>query len=237
MFPGVQAGFSSSAASSSAGSTARNIVWQQQRRVLCFGDSLTAGTSPPSFQNYPYAPYLEKALAQLAATTATARTTKSTTVSSAAPLDIVVRHAGFPGWTSSQLLENQSMSNGGLRTLIQGIRDPPLSLVILLAGTNDLGYQTEATPIANSILGLHKLCHNRGVPHTIAIGIPPSGYQSMVEDAQTLAASVNTALETFCQENSLQSTYVPFPFAYERNGKNWSPDGLHFSEHGAETVC
>ena len=31
-------------------------------RILAFGDSLTAGTSPPSNELYPYAPYLETAL-------------------------------------------------------------------------------------------------------------------------------------------------------------------------------
>ena len=32
------------------------------RRILCFGDSLTAGTSPPLLENYPYAIHLEQAL-------------------------------------------------------------------------------------------------------------------------------------------------------------------------------
>ena len=31
-------------------------------RIFCFGDSLTAGTSPPEFATYPYAPHLEAAL-------------------------------------------------------------------------------------------------------------------------------------------------------------------------------
>eukprot|EP00980_Cylindrotheca_fusiformis_P002415 scaffold575_cov104-Cylindrotheca_fusiformis.AAC.1 len=31
-------------------------------RILCFGDSLTAGAYPPKFRNFPYAPHLENAL-------------------------------------------------------------------------------------------------------------------------------------------------------------------------------
>ena len=207
---------------------------KQERRVLCFGDSLTAGTSPPSYQNYPYAPHLEHALKKQ-------QQQEEQTMEPSSTTPIVVRHAGFPGWTSGQLLENRHGPNG-LATLIQTIQEPSLSMVILLAGTNDLAYQKEAGPIVESIVALHEHCHNQGVPYTLAIGIPPSAYQSMDSDAHALAAEVNLELERYCQSKSPKndlrhgSVYVPFPFAYERNGENWSPDGLHFSDKGYQTL-
>ena len=158
-------------------------------------------------------------------------------------MTVVVRHLGFPGWTSSQLLENQNGSDGGLCNVIQGIQNPTLSMVILLAGTNDLAYETNANTIVESIWGLHQLCHEQGVPHTLAIGIPPSAYQDRISsDAKALANCVNEKLQQLCHDHATKSTYMAFPFPYaddqteeEDNGgagDNWSPDGLHLSEQG-----
>jgi lysophospholipase L1-like esterase len=122
----------------------------------------------------------------------------------------------------------------GLRSAIRAVRDPPLSLVILLAGTNDLGYGFNAEEIAENILSLHRVCFQEGVPRTIAIGMPPSGYQSVNADAADLARGVNEKLQDFCETNPAR--YLPFPFAFERNGENWDPDTLHFSPRGYQVL-
>ena len=41
-------------------------------------------------------------------------------------LDVVVRHLGYPGWTSLQLLE-EAGGERGLRTMVRKIKDPSLS--------------------------------------------------------------------------------------------------------------
>jgi len=79
-------------------------------------------------------------------------------------------------------------SNIGLQSSLDGICNPSLSIVIILAGTNDIGQLTSSFGSTNYNIGarqavypiikLHKTCLNsvddNGLLHTIAIGIPSS---------------------------------------------------------------
>ena len=212
-----------------ASKTARKLP----KRVFCFGDSLTAGTSPPTHDLYPYARYLENAL--------TSREGKP---------EITVGWKGFPGWTSSLLLTDAGFSdilNNAKRKrtseessqtqIDQGL--PPFDLVIILAGTNDLAYSIEADPIFEDIKSIHNLALDKGCAHTLALGIPPSGWQERSEQARDMAASVNEQLESWATTTNEQptTTYLPFPIqTYDRTSDLWSPDGLHFSEKGYELL-
>lgn len=208
-------------------------------RIFCYGDSLTAGTSIHPFNLYPYAPHLERSLNENAS-----KTTK-----------YVVRHRGMPGWRASAMLSAADDTSFGLRGAIQGIQDPPLSCVIILAGTNDLGYalagddsSTDDDPaqmVLKPIQELHQMAWEAGVKHTIAVAIPPSGYQARVAEASFLALQINQALEDFCKEQSQgRATFVSFPFEFEfcrsdddeEDSNNWSPDGLHFSPRGYQRL-
>lgn len=180
------------------------------RRVLAFGDSLTAGMAGYN-QLFPYAPFLEEALQR-----------KNTTV----------RHRGMPGWTTQMMLDNLNDDRTGLQHAIeQGHPD----VVILLAGTNDLGHGESVETITNNLVQMHHICLDsaNGVVarRTIAIAIPPSGYQSRVPPAAETVRSINSNLENFANSNS-RVTYFPFPFPFEHGGENWSMDTLHFSETG-----
>eukprot|EP00980_Cylindrotheca_fusiformis_P023931 scaffold11212_cov121-Cylindrotheca_fusiformis.AAC.10 len=151
-------------------------------RILCFGDSLTAGAYPPKFRNFQYAPHLENALLL--------------NNSDQLPKPgIAVWHKGFPGWTSRKLLERAN-GQDGLGTLIHKIKNPSLSLVILLAGTNDLGQTQSASEIADSVISLHQFCFNQNVPMTIAIGIPPSKFiYTLYPDLAEKLGQINAKLE------------------------------------------
>jgi lysophospholipase L1-like esterase len=190
-------------------------------RVLAFGDSLTAGTSPPDYNLYPYSGFLEAVL-------------NLPKYSTSGP--VLVRHKGYPGFTASQLVEYAQL-DGGLANIIDKIQNPPLSLVLLLAGTNDLAYETSADKIFQSVANLHRICHDKGVPHTIALGIPPSGYQSQVPSVGDIAQSVNESLESYCLENAGRMTYFPFPFKFQRGDDRWCADGLHFTAKGYEQIA
>ena len=188
-------------------------------RIFCFGDSLTAGTSPPGFETFPYAPFLEDALHQGKLPTA------------------VVRHLGLPGWTASQLLED---ANGerGLRTMIKRIQDPSLSLVIILAGTNDLGHHRSPSDIVTDLIQLHTLCHKEGIAHTIALAVPSSAFQTKFPEYAEKARKINRGLRKYCEEESNEkATYVSFPFGWEPNDERWSRDGLHFSKQGYQVLA
>jgi lysophospholipase L1-like esterase len=180
-------------------------------RILCYGDSLTAGTTDDPFSLFPYAPHLEKALQEHGKT------------------NVLVRHRGLPGWTTQMLLEAADGPEG-LRTTIKAAQ--PLVLVILLAGTNDLGYTSDASAIVNNLIRLHSICHDEGVPKTLAIGVPPSGYQSVNDDARKLAQTVNEQLQQYCAQNPTRMTYVEFPFEFSRSEGNFAMDGLHFTPQG-----
>lgn len=190
--------------------------------ILCFGDSLTAGLSPPNAEYFPYAPYLEQALKERGLE------------------NVVVRHRGMSGWTTEQMLKNLDGERTGLRSAIIGAvkQDPvnALSLVILLAGTNDMAYHSTADEIADNVRTLHQVSYENGVPRTLAIGIPPSGYQSHVPSAAALAVEINGKLEQFVSEE-VKASYIASPFPFERGGENWAPDTLHFSPRGYQVLA
>ncbi|GAX25032.1 hypothetical protein FisN_2Lh317 [Fistulifera solaris] len=188
-------------------------------RVFAFGDSLTAGTS--GYELHPYAPYLE------------------TSINANDKLngrEVIVQHLGLPGWTAKRMLNNIDSGRAGLRAAIRNIQNPSPSLVIILVGTNDLGNKFKEREITENILKLHQVCYDEGVPRTIAIGIPPSRYQSEDADAALLAKSINSNIEKFCRENPERSTFHPFPFPFELDGENWDEDTLHFSRIGYQTL-
>ena len=189
-----------------------------RHRILCYGDSLTAGTS--GRDEFPYAPFLQDKLGTMAQ----------------------VRWIGLPGWTADNMLNNRDNDSIGLMAALQryNTQDPgefqhPVSLVILLAGTNDMGHGFDKDEISSNLYKMHELCLENQVPHTIAIGIPPSGYQARVPQAAELAQSINQNLKAYCDRSST-CTFVDFPFQYERDGANWYADGLHFSRKGYQVL-
>jgi lysophospholipase L1-like esterase len=190
--------------------------------ILCFGDSLTAGMSPPNAEYFPYAPYLEQALKDRGLE------------------NVVVRHRGMPGWTTQQMLRKLDDERTGLRSAIIGAveQDPvnAFSLVILLSGTNDMAHGFTADEIANNVRLLHQVGYENGVPRTLAIGIPPSGYQSRVSSAAALAVEINGKLEQFVSQEA-KASYIASPFPFERGGENWAPDTLHFSPRGYQVLA
>lgn len=191
-------------------------------RVLAFGDSLTAGTSGDDL--YPYASYLQNALQR--------RQVIDTVVQ--------VRHRGLPGWTTQGMLDSLDDERLGLRTAIQAVTNPPLSLVILLAGTNDLANgAATAGQITQNLLRLHAVCHECGVVRTLAIGIPSSGYQAINADVATLVATVNSSLRhqiASQQERTCTTTFTTFPFRFVYQGENWNTDSLHLSPKGYQLL-
>ena len=198
-------------------------VLSSRHRILCYGDSLTAGTS--GMNEYPYGPFLQAKLTP----------------------NVDVKFLGLPGWTAHNMLMNRDNSDIGLRAILQRYKQQesaapneyfryPVSLVILLAGTNDLGYGFDEEEIYTNLVQMHETCYENNVPHTIAVGIPPSAYQNMDPDAAALAQAVSDSLRTYCGNHPERATFVEFPFDYERGGPNWYRDGLHFTEQGYKVL-
>lgn len=217
------------------------------KRIFCYGDSLTAGTSPP-FGLYPYGPHLEGELNKMSSSSTT-----TTTSSSSSPTS-VVRWRGLPGWTASRMTEYLDDADAGLRAVINGIRDPPVSLVIILAGTNDVGLWTssisrkdesiDVSAAVEPILSLHRAvlaCHGKNedgrtsIIRTLAVGIPGSEWQKMNSAALSLCTEMNESLRKFASSHN-EVSYVDFPFPYHRGDSKWNDDGLHLSPEGYQAL-
>ena len=191
------------------------------KRIFCYGDSLTAGTAPPLDGLFPYGQSLESELGD----------------------DFVVRWRGLPGWTADTMVEHLDDGNG-LRAAVNGIGNPPLSLVIILAGTNDIGFLTysieaggepDVDTAVTPILNLHKACldvkKGEHKIRTLAVGIPGSLWQEMKPSASKLAADINSSIQQFALSSEGLVSYTDFPFPYEKNDL-WCSDGLHLSPNG-----
>mmetsp|Transcript_10573 Transcript_10573/g.12112 ORF Transcript_10573/g.12112 Transcript_10573/m.12112 type:complete len:236 (-) Transcript_10573:56-763(-) len=185
-------------------------------KVFCYGDSLTTGTSPPQNKEYPYAKHLQEKL----------RTMPGLESSR-------VGWKGYPGWTSSQLLNSSP-----LPSLLDDVHSKigALDVVIILAGSNDLAYGTDSQEIFDTITGIHDIAHSKGCK-TIALSIPPSGWQKQSDSARSLANSVNSKLENWSKENELQTMFVQFPITeFDASSGFWCSDGLHFSPDGYKKI-
>jgi lysophospholipase L1-like esterase len=146
------------------------------------------------------------------------------------------------------MLQAADDPQAGLRSAILAVKNPSLSLVIILAGTNDLAFEEDAQVIIDNVIALHKISHLEGIRRTIAIGVPPSAWQASNEKSRTMASKINEALEEYCTSTKAVegaatsdadvaevvavASYFPFPFGWSHGDSNWSPDGLHLSPEG-----
>ena len=131
----------------------------------------------------------------------------------------------------------------GLRHKLKQVKDPPISLVIILAGTNDLCYayqsaiEDSTSDIVSSIETLHRMAHEQKVA-TLAVGIPTSRFQQQVSMARDLRMSINDHLSRWAKTTegasyvSFPSDSVPDPEERPEEDEFWSVDGLHLTAKG-----
>jgi lysophospholipase L1-like esterase len=222
---------------SSSTSTQPPTVPSKRHQILVYGDFLTSGVSGTrGNQLFPYAKYLEQALHQ--------QTNGDTT-------RVSIHQVGLPSWTTKGMLKGLDGTKAGLRANINKHTDPDaLSLVILLAGTNDvLQNKPPAAPVLEQNLQtLHQVCLDAGVPRTLAIGIPAA----IVFHAQqaTLVTTVNAALQQHFS-SSTATTFVPFPLDTSSSSSSssttgsadtephqgyWHSNGMHLTESGYQRL-
>ena len=188
-------------------------------RLLCYGDSLTAGytmLTPYTREYEPWAPHLAKALG------------------------LQVDAVGLSGWTTQQMLDHQHSSactdicgepRPGLATLLGG--GHRFSTVIIMAGTNDLGVAAPERIFAN-LKALHEVCHTAGA-RTVALSVPQSkaavgGGPAFVNERRE---RVNALLAEFAKGHP-RCTHVAIDVEvpWAADSPLWEPDGLHFSKEG-----
>eukprot|EP00565_Helicotheca_tamesis_P008380 CAMPEP_0185741632 /NCGR_PEP_ID=MMETSP1171-20130828/39062_1 /TAXON_ID=374046 /ORGANISM="Helicotheca tamensis, Strain CCMP826" /LENGTH=231 /DNA_ID=CAMNT_0028413613 /DNA_START=154 /DNA_END=849 /DNA_ORIENTATION=+ len=192
-------------------------------RVLCYGDSLTAGfiTVSPYTQKYaPWAPVLEETLG------------------------VQCDAIGASGWTTKQMVD-MSATGGKDACLVKrpglqrALQEKKYTVVIIMGGTNDLG-QSEADDIVANLRTLHEQCHAAGCK-TVAVTIPqgrhfgPWTAGTPFSFANERRVKVNSALELFAKENTKgQCLFVAMDeeVKWSKNSVDFEPDGLHMSAEG-----
>lgn len=195
------------------------------RRLLCYGDSLTAGFCASGRTFEPYGRVLGEAI-------------------SAAPnsFESEILICGHSGHLAAEMVAN--LDNGrvkdvasrfgkGLRCILQEEQTP--ELVLIMAGTNDLGKGRKAKDIFQDVCRLHAECHARRI-RTVALappsapfarGTPWEASRSRLKDLLAMWAKSNPFVVAFIDPSEL----VP-PTATGA----WDPDRLHFSPEGSKLL-
>lgn len=187
-------------------------------RILCYGDSLTAGMAPPSRKLCPYATSLQNTLDSNSS-------------------QYHVDHIGLPGWTTQRFLDKLD-EDIGLRHDLSS--HDTTDVVILLGGTNDLrGLAHSGDDVTRVILDnlfrLHEIALASGTTHTLALAIPPAGRRLHHPEELKVVEDINSQLYQYAAANE-KITFVAFPFEFEQGGPNWSVDGLHLSCQGYDAL-
>lgn len=195
-------------------------------RVLCYGDSLTVGWYLQGRQYEPYGRSLAEALG-------------------AALGGCEVSVCGHSGHTAEQMVANANklaiedvgglLGKGICRSLDEAVHRP--DLVIIMAGTNDIGRNADPQRVLEDLAKLHSFCHSRGVP-TVAVAPPPapkapkgSAFEASRVRLQSLLANwvhITSAAAAFVNPAELIPSVA--------GGPCWDPDGLHLSPAGSKLL-
>ena len=113
---------------SSQGMASNRITAPSTLRILCFGDSLTAGYSQWGMQHYPYAAHLKGPLQAACSST-----------------NIQIDIEGMSG------AQVRGQYTWRLNTACKIARDKPYDWIIIMGGTNDLGWGGQAQEIYEAL--------------------------------------------------------------------------------------
>mmetsp|Transcript_128557 Transcript_128557/g.333271 ORF Transcript_128557/g.333271 Transcript_128557/m.333271 type:complete len:430 (+) Transcript_128557:83-1372(+) len=209
----VGAGSSSSNSSSGSNAEVRSV-----RRILCYGDSLTAGFAANGQQFEPYG----RAMAERLAGAGTA-------------CEVAV--CGLSGKTAREMVATSSTSLADIvgnrgKGLVRALEeDGPFDLVLIMAGTNDMGHGAQPETILQDLQRLHGLCHERGVP-TVALAPPPAPVAGSAREQ--MRQRFTAKLRALSQGMERMVACVdPADIVPASALGLWEQDGLHFTPAGS----
>ena len=197
----------------------------QRARILAYGDSLIAGFRQHGLRFTLYAQALTDELTP--------------------QIDADIVMCGLSSVTAQQLASNVGARHvyNGCGRVGQGLghifkEQGPFDLVIIMAGTNDLGGSTHPEAFTQDVLALHVTCHRAGVRTVILSVHPNSGTNREVPRCHLYASrweSLNLRLDQKCCSDDGNAAFVDtskiVPF-----GDLFEPDGLHFNEKGSRRL-
>jgi len=197
-------------------------------RIICYGDSNTVGYCNDGHRFEPYGKTMASELAL-----------------AGMPCEVSV--CGLCAYTTEDMLREKDSacvrphigpSGRGLRCMLD--ENGPADLVIIMTGTNDLGFQTPLPTILQHVMQLHAICHDRGIP-TVAVAATQSSGRACramrQRFADMLAQWAKTSKAVFdCLD---VEDLLPRPVGkdgasnYPGAAKHWEKDDLHLSAAGS----
>jgi len=188
----------------------------QCSRILCYGDSLTAGYYNNGRSFSPYGTALEDALTSLG-------------------LECEVSINGLSGHCADQMVKELDSPvcqdicgrlGKGLAHILDNERH--YDLVILMAGTNDFGGNSNLKSIQNDVCELHDACHARGVP-TVMLAAPCN--------AENMRTGLSQILRRWAQKQDQVMSFIdPEEVIPRRTRSYWEPDQVHFTPSGSHAL-
>lgn len=192
-------------------------------RILCFGDSLTAGVKKKGDHLHPYSKTLKKLF------------DKHLSRKRSSKPSVRIQTEGIPG----------ERAHGGMKKRLYGLMNSNVTYdwVIILAGTNDLSFilkkpaiAPNITAVLEALIQLHDLSH-AFLARTIAISIPPrqceknSQCKSYTENRHYL----NNELRVYSKARKGKTFYVDIEKEMSTD-KYWS-DERHFTDLGYDRIA
>lgn len=198
-------------------------------RILCFGDSLTSGARPLSHHKkltfHAYSKKLEKLL----------KNGLKLEKTLAGYSSVSVVNKGKPG----------ELAVGSMKRRLIGLLkgNESYDLVIILGGTNDLGFlmkkpatASNVTTILKSLMDLHELCHYFKT-RTLVVAIPPRLCELERTCLQTAARRkyLNIKLYHYASRNKRMSIFADLARYFE--SRNLFADFVHFTDYGYDKMA
>lgn len=190
-------------------------------RILCYGDSNTAGYHSNGRAFQPYAQALAEGLM----------------AHQGSPCEVTA--CGLSGFTTQEMLQEQANAvvrppmgpaGKGLAYLLDAVDGRgPYGLVIIMTGTNDLGFYAPVPTIVQHVAQLHAVCHQRGVPTLI---VAPTAHTA--PQLQAPRRQLARQLEALAAQTPGVLGFVDVEDLVPRSARGvWEMDQLHLSPAGS----
>jgi lysophospholipase L1-like esterase len=196
------------------------------KHVLCYGDSLTAGYCCFGTEFHPYGETLAK------------------------HLNLQVTSVGMSGWTTGQMVDGADekdsedcVGNTGDGLLVL-MRKTSYDLVILMAGTNDLGTGFSISDILYNMEVLVSMClASNSHTRVVLLTVPATGGEVRYESVRLRRRGVNEGLVKIAHKHSSRVMLLDTDEALPNHGEHpevptaesvlWDNDTLHLSPAGS----
>jgi len=188
-------------------------------RILCYGDSLTAGWHANGKRFSPYGKILQDSLRSLGV-----QCDVSVCGLSGRRADQMVVELDSPACQPDMV----GKRGKGLAHMLD--TEGPYDLVILMAGTNDFDdWPCSLKPVSDAVCKLHSACHMRGVP-TVMLAAPCN--------VAKVRKGLGHSLHSWASRNTSKVlTFIdPEDVMPRSNFACWEPDQLHFTPEGSRTL-